>query len=39
MGKMKVLVDLKSDFDSTDIVANSSMDFAPFARTYLFVIV
>jgi hypothetical protein len=31
MGKSKVLVDLKSDFDSTDMVANSSMDFALFA--------
>jgi len=30
MGKSKVLVDLKSGFVSTDIVANSIMDFAPF---------
>jgi len=31
MGKSKVLVDLKSDFFSSGIVANSCMDFAPFA--------
>jgi hypothetical protein len=31
MGKSKVLIDLKSDFVSTDIVANSIMDFALFA--------